>query len=83
MNVALVEDAEYDVGHTIRVDVTYNSVPTSESVIVTTTMETTGLAQVDVHYLTEIPEFGSFAGVAVASIAVGAIAMLSMRKRKS
>lgn len=76
------ESGDYDVGDTIQVVSTYNSVEATNSEEVTEDMEEFGLAQVDVHYLTEIPEFGSFAGVVVASIAVGAVAMLSMRKRR-
>ena len=77
------ESNQWYVGDRVRVDVTYMSAEATNYTDITEDHSADSFAQVDVHYLTEIPEFGSFVGVVVASIAIGTVALFSMRKRKA
>ena len=74
---------DYDEGDTIQVVATYNSVEATNSTAVTALMEGNGIAGMDVHYLTEIPEFGSLFGVLLVSIALGVVALSSSRRKRA
>jgi hypothetical protein len=69
--------AQWNVGDTIRVVATFNSVQEEN----TTTASDLGTEQVDINYTTEIPEFGSVAGSLVAVIAVAGVATLFVWKK--
>lgn len=72
---------KYDLGYTIQVVATYNSNQQSTSVLVDQDMHDFGVAQVDVHYTYEIPEFGSIVGLAFAMVAVCVVALLVIGRR--
>ena len=78
-----MESNEWYIGDRLRVDVTYMGAEATNYTDITQEISDLSYAQVDVHYLTEIPEFGSFAGVVVASIAIGTVALFSMRKKRA
>lgn len=72
---------KYDLGYTIQVVATYNSAQQSTSVPVDQDMHDFGIAQVDVHYTYEIPEFGGVVGLAFAMLAVCVVALLVIGRR--
>jgi hypothetical protein len=74
---------DYAVGNTIRVYATYNSEVVQNQTTVTLEMSTGGIAQVDVHFTYEIPEFGSLTGTVVAMSGVALVgAAFFARRRK-
>ena len=75
--------SEYDLGDTLEVVANYDSHIQSTSDVVTQEMIDMGLAQIDVHYTYEIPEFGSVIGYAVAGILVGMVAVVAIGTRKA
>jgi hypothetical protein len=74
--------AQMNIDDTVRVDTTYSGAPATNNTVLTSDMFVSGYAQVDVHYLTEIPEFGSLFGVLLVSIMIGAVALLSSRRKR-
>lgn len=77
------EAAQMNVGDTVRVDTSYSGAPATDDIVLTSDMFASGYAQIDVHYLTEIPEFGSFFGVLLVSIALGVVALSSSRRKRT
>jgi hypothetical protein len=75
-------DADWDIGDTIRTTVEHPSYEQeSEEEVVTSDNASSGLMQIDVQFSYAIPEFGSFAGVLVASVLMGALAVYKVRKK--
>ena len=75
--------SDYDIDDIMEVVSTYNTNPQSNTTKVTQDMIDSGLAQVDVHYTYEIPEFGSMLGYAIASILIGMVAVVALGTRKA
>jgi hypothetical protein len=54
-----------------------------DQAVSTASCDDTGNQQVDVHFETAIPQFGSLIGAFVASCLVGTVAIVTIRKKKS
>jgi len=74
--------SEYDLGYTIQVTAAYNSLPQQNSTQVTQDIFDFGVAQVDVHYTYEIPEFGSVVGTSLAGVIIAGIAVMVLCRRR-
>ncbi len=73
------DDAVWNIGDTVRTTATYDTV--EEWAEVPAEADTT--VQIDIHFAFEIPEFGSFPGVIIATVLVGSVALMSMRRRRA
>jgi hypothetical protein len=75
--------SEYNLGDTIRVVASKNSeIEQNETVVDQVTVDS-GSAEVDVHFIYAIPEFGSLTGTVVAMSAIALVgAALFARRRK-
>lgn len=71
--------SEWNTGDVVEVTVTYGG----DQEVATGSDDGDGYLQIDVVFTTEIPEFGSLAGVLVTMGIVGVIATASMRRKKA
>ncbi len=69
----------WNIGDTIRTTATYNTEQEFEEEIA----DADGTLQIDVNFAFAIPEFGSFPGVIIATVLVGSVALMSMRRRRA
>lgn len=76
-----IPPASYDLGNTIQVTATYNSAEEQVSVPVTQDMIDFGMAQIDVHYTYEIPEFGTGFGFAFVMVVIAALAVVVLGRK--
>lgn len=71
--------SDWDTGDTVESTATSGSLVESETGIA----PALGFMQIDVQFAYAIPEFGSFPGVLVATLMVGAVAVFAVRKRQA
>ena len=71
--------ADWQIGDTVRTTVTYSSNQEYEEA----PAEADTTMQIDVTFSYAIPEFGSFAGVVVATVLMGSVAIISMRRQRT
>ena len=69
----------WQIGDTIRTTATYGSYQEFEEA----PAEADTLMQIDITFSYEIPEFGSFVGVVVATVLMGSVAVISMRRQRT
>jgi hypothetical protein len=74
---------KYDEGYTLRVVATYASLPDQNQTQITAEMNSTGIAEIDVHYTYEIPEFGPILGVGIAGMVVAVVSIFSLTRRQN
>lgn len=75
----VLDPFNWNTGDTIEAFATYNSV---QSLTNTTTCTVSPLQNVDIHYETAIPQFGSIVGSVLASVFVGSVAVLALGYRR-
>lgn len=75
--------SDYQVNDTIRVTARYNSFEASNTTTIDEDVNTTGIAQVDVRFTVEIPEFGGPIGLLVAASFMIGMFVIAARSRRS
>ena len=71
--------SDWETGNTIEATATYDSQEDTESGVA----PAFGTLQIDIQFSFAIPEFGSFPGVVIATVLVGSVALMSMRRRRA
>ena len=71
--------ADWNVGDTVRTTATYNAQQEYDEAIA----DAGSTVGIDIHFTFEIPEFGSFPGVVIATVLVGSVALMSIRRRRA
>ena len=70
--------SDWDVGDTVETTATFGSLVDSEIAVASF-----ATLQIDVTFAYAIPEFGSFFGVVVATVLMGSVAVISMRRQRT
>ena len=73
---------DYALGNTIRVTASYDSNLAQNETAVTAGIVSVGVAQVDVHFTYEIPEFGSLLGTVVAMVGIALVSAVALSRRR-
>jgi hypothetical protein len=70
---------DWNIGDDVRVTATYSAVELIDTAVADDTYQ----IQIDFHYEYAIPEFGSIFGVVVATVFMGCVAVMSVRRRRA
>ena len=70
---------DWQIGDTVRTTVTYSSYQEYDEAVT----DEYGTVQIDITFAYAIPEFGSFFGVVVATVLMGSVAVISMRRQRT
>jgi len=73
---------DYALDNTIRVTASYDSSVAQNETVVTAGIVSVGVAQVDVHFTYEIPEFGSLLGTVVAMVGIALVSAVALSRRR-
>ena len=78
-----IDPGQWDLGDTVTVTAVYNSDSKINQTVIDQDMYDIAMVEVWVQYEYAIPEFGSYFGVVVVGVTLGAVALLSTRRKRN